>query len=122
MNAIEAMADTDGEIRVRTGARWLDPANTALVWGDDQPAGEFALVQVRDEGGGMDPETEERAFEPFFSTRQKDRGAGLPTVLGIARAHGAPVALLSEYGRGCEVTLYFPLERAVASDWTSGPG
>jgi signal transduction histidine kinase len=79
------------------------------VYGRDEAPGDFAYVEVADEGGGMASETEERAFEPYFSTRGKDRGTGLSAVLGIARAHGAPVTLLNERGRGCTVTLYFPL-------------
>ena len=110
MNAIEAMEATGGVIRVWTGAQAMDPAGMPLVWGADQPAGEFGFVRVRDEGGGMDPDTEERAFEPFFSTQEKGGGVGLSTVLGIARAHDAPVALENERGRGCELTIYFPLE------------
>lgn len=119
MNAIDATSDRQvddwpqptGEILVSTGARELDPATEQhLVYGTDQPAGSFAYVRIRDNGGGMDPATEERAFEPFFSTRDKERGNGLPTVLGIARAHAGLVELRNEYGRGCEFTLYFPLD------------
>lgn len=112
-NAIEATARTGGEVRVATGARRLDPSKLAgLVSGRDEPPGDFAWVEIRDEGGGMSSETEERAFEPFFSTRGKDRGNGLSVVLGIARAHDAPVALVNELGRGCTFTLYFPLALA----------
>lgn len=109
-NAVEAMAESPGEIRVWTGVCKLDPNETKLVWGADQPAAEYATLRVCDAGGGMSPQTEERAFEPFFSTRGKDRGVGLPTVLGIARAHGAPVALDNTVGEGCELTVYFPVE------------
>jgi signal transduction histidine kinase len=110
VNAVEATARAGGEIRVASGARHLDPSQlTSLVSGSDEPRGHFAYVEIRDEGGGMSSETEERAFEPFFSTRAKDRGNGLSAVLGIARAHGAPIALVNEPGRGCTFTLYFPL-------------
>ncbi len=112
VNATEATSRVGGEVRVSTGERRLDPSKaTGLVSGREQPPGDFAYVEIRDEGGGMNSETEERAFEPFFSTRGKDRGNGLSTVLGIARAHAAPVALSNEPGRGCTFTLYFPLAR-----------
>jgi signal transduction histidine kinase len=112
-NAMEATARTGGEVRVATGAQRLEPARLpGLVSGREEPAGDFAFVEIRDEGGGMSTETEERAFEPYFSTRGKDRGTGLSAVLGIARAHGAPVALVNEPGRGCTFTLYFPLSLA----------
>lgn len=109
-NAVEATAEYGGRVEVSTRLEWVDPALLAgLVWGRDVAAGDFACVQVRDEGGGMDEETEERAFEPFFSSRHKDRGSGLPTVLGIARAHEALVVLENDPGRGCRFAVYFPL-------------
>jgi signal transduction histidine kinase len=110
MNAVESMTHARGLIRVWTGSQTIDPDDMTLVWGEEQPAGAYAFVRVRDDGGGMDPETEERAFEPYFSTREKNGGLGLSTVLGIARAHHAPIALENEAGRGCELTIYFPLE------------
>lgn len=112
-NAIESMGQRSGEIHVSTGVGFIDPARMELVWGVDESAADFAFVRIADEAGGMDSETEERAFEPFFSTRGKDRGNGLSTVLGIARAHGALVEMQNDEGRGCAFTLYFPLERAI---------
>lgn len=110
VNAIEASSEAGGTIVVVAGARWLDPARTDdLVCGADRPPGEFAFVSVRDSAGGMEAETVERAFEPWFSTRGKDRGHGLSTVLGIARAHEALIELENVEGRGCTLTLYFPL-------------
>jgi signal transduction histidine kinase len=112
VNATEATARAGGEVRVSTGERYVDPSETTgLVFGHEQPPGDFAFVEIRDEGGGMSSDTEERAFEPFFSTWGKDRGNGLSTVLGIARAHDAPIALVNEPGRGCTFALYFPLAR-----------
>ena len=113
VNAIEATGQAGGEVRVSTGAQRVDPSQLlGLVSGREEPPGDFAYVEIRDEGGGMNSETEERAFEPYFSTRAKDRGNGLSAVLGIARAHAAPVALVNEPGRGCTFTLYFPLALA----------
>ncbi len=108
-NAIEATSEAGGRVEVTTGNGRFDPRHIAeLVWGAAEKPGEFAWVRIRDEGGGMDAETEERAFEPFFSTRQKDRGNGLSTALGIARAHDGLLALENDPGRGCAFTLYLP--------------
>jgi signal transduction histidine kinase len=110
VNAIEAMRETPGIIGVEAGSRSIDPAGIdTLVTGREQPAGEYAFVRVRDEGGGLDADSEERAFEPYFSTRHKDESNVLATVLGIAKAHAAPLALENEPGRGCAFTLYLPL-------------
>jgi signal transduction histidine kinase len=110
VNAAEAMADRGGEIAVTTGARRLDPARAEqLVHGRDEPLGDFAFVRVRDSGGGMDAHTADRAFEPFFSTRGKERGHGLSTVLGIVRAHDGLLDFDNRLGQGCTFTLYLPL-------------
>jgi signal transduction histidine kinase len=56
----------------------------------------------------MDPELQERIFEPFFSTKGKQRGTGLATVIGVARAHEGLVQIHSVPGRGTAFTLYVP--------------
>jgi signal transduction histidine kinase len=109
-NAVDATKTRGGPIEIATGCEHVDPGRIErLVWGREQPAAHYAYVEIRDEGGGMEPDVEERAFEPFFSTRHKDRGNGLSTVLGIARSHDALIALDNSPGWGCTVTLYFPL-------------
>jgi signal transduction histidine kinase len=112
VNAVEATQGDDREIEVVVEVVRFDPSQiNDLVCGAEQPPGDFAYVEIRDEGGGMDREVEERAFEPFFSTREKNRGSGLSTVLGIARAHDAVVALYNDPGWGCTFCVYFPLRR-----------
>ena len=69
----------------------------------------------------MEPEIQERIFEPFFSTKGKHRGIGLSTVLGIAKSHGAVLELESRAGRGTRFTLYFPVAESGA-DQTYDPG
>lgn len=108
VNARDALEE-GGEIRVHTGHCWLEPATTAdLVLGGDRPAGEYGYVRVSDTGSGIEPEAQERIFEPFFSTRGKHRGIGLATVFGVARSHGALLALKSRVGRGTTFTVYLP--------------
>jgi PAS domain S-box-containing protein len=74
-----------------------------------------AVVQVRDEGIGMSPETLERLFTKFYradntSTRGiGGTGLGLALVKEIATAHGGEVAARGELGHGSELTLALPL-------------
>jgi CheY-like chemotaxis protein len=68
------------------------------------------LLRVEDEGCGMDASTQGRIFEPFFSTRGPGRGLGLAATIGIVRANGGALALVSRPGRGTRVTVVLPVE------------
>ena len=63
-----------------------------------------------DTGTGMDEETVDRAFEPFFSTKPKDKGTGLglATVYGIVSQTAGMVELHSKEGVGTTVTILLP--------------
>ena len=113
VNARDALDERGGEIAIGTGRSWLEPARAEhLVLGRDRPAADYAFLRVADTGAGMDPETQERIFEPYFSTKGKQRGIGLSTVFGIARSHGALIALESRIGKGTTFTIYFPAPEA----------
>jgi len=85
--------------------------------------GRYALLKVRDEGCGMDPETLSRAFEPFFTTKPAGEGSGLglATVHGIVRDHGGMIWLDSEPGQGTRVTCILPALEDPALDEAPRP-
>ncbi|HEY4222896.1 MAG TPA: ATP-binding protein, partial [Myxococcota bacterium] len=63
---------------------------------------------VRDDGKGMDAATLERAWTPFFTTKEKGSGLGLPLVKKLARDHGGDARIDSVVARGTTVTLTLP--------------
>jgi CheY-like chemotaxis protein len=64
-------------------------------------------LQIHDDGGGIAPHLLPRVFQPFVTTKQDLRGAGLglPVAHGIVQAHGGELAIESTLGEGTTVTL-----------------
>jgi len=72
---------------------------------------DVAIVTISDTGMGMDKETLEKMFDPFFSLKEvgKGSGLGLSTVHGIVEGHRGTILATSEPGKGTTFTLTFPL-------------
>jgi signal transduction histidine kinase len=102
INAIEA-ADGDGEVRIRV-ARSQKAQNDRSEEPEDE-----AIVEVSDNGRGIKEEDLIRIFNPFFTTRPRGTGLGLPAVRRITRAHGGRVEVKSSLGKGSTFTLHLPL-------------
>ena len=67
------------------------------------------LLRVADNGVGMDEETRQRIFEPFFSTKgERGSGLGLAIVFGAVRHAGGSIDVESRVGRGTTFNLRFP--------------
>jgi signal transduction histidine kinase len=63
---------------------------------------------IEDRGSGMDADTLERAFDPFFSTKFTGRGLGLAAVRGLVRAYFGRIWLRSRPGEGTRVQVWLP--------------
>ena len=108
LNARDAMPD-GGTIRIAPRAVQLDAAFEAGHPGSRR--GAHVLLQVSDEGVGMDEATMARIFEPFFSTKPHDKGTGLglATAYGIVKQHGGYIGVESAPGRGATFQVYLPV-------------
>lgn len=107
-NAREAMPE-GGVLGIETANVELDEIYVE-AHPDVANAGRFVRVSVTDDGVGMTPEVRERAFEPFFSTKDKalGNGLGLAMVYGSIGQVGGNVFLYSEEGRGTSVKIHLP--------------
>jgi signal transduction histidine kinase len=75
---------------------------------EDDVAPDSLVLEVRDNGSGMDAQTCARMFEPYFTTKAQGTGLGLATVHGIVRRGGGSARALSEPGRGTTVLVALP--------------
>jgi two-component system, cell cycle sensor histidine kinase and response regulator CckA len=108
-NASEAIGEQEGTLTIRTGTAELDLNQIAGDFpGQEMTPGCFVLLEVTDTGCGMAPETRERLFEPFYTTKFSGRGLGLSALRGILKGHHAGIRLESEVGKGSVFRLYFP--------------
>jgi len=67
-------------------------------------------IEIRDDGPGMSKEVVERAFEPYFTTKNTGTGLGLSITRGIVEEHGGAVRLSSVPGQGSQVLITLPVQ------------
>ena len=61
-----------------------------------------------DNGPGIPPSQVERIFEPYFTTKARGSGLGLPLVKRNTEMYGGTIHLESDLGKGAAFTLKFP--------------
>ncbi len=111
INASEAIGEAPGEIRVsltKTEIHAGQPDKDHL--GKIITAGRYVCLEVSDNGCGMDDETRQRVFEPFYTTKFTGRGLGLSAVLGIITAHKGAMQVSSQPGQGSTFKVYLSVQ------------
>jgi signal transduction histidine kinase len=84
---------------------------TLTVW----PTTKGVRLEVGDRGHGMDEETCQRALEPFFTTKSRGTGLGLPICRRIAESHNGTLTIRSAVGKGTQVRVDLPQLQPAAS-------
>ena len=108
VNARDAMPN-GGRLSIETAARRLDEDYAGSI-GDIQ-AGDYVMIAVSDNGTGMPESVVKRAFDPYFTTKERGKGSGL----GLSMVHGfvkqsrGHVAIYSEPGHGTTIRLFLPI-------------
>ena len=105
-NASEAM-DGKGLIKIFTTKKEINRENSKNYAGLNP--GSYICLTVEDNGTGMNEETRDRLFEPFFSTKFQGRGLSMAAAYGIVRNHGGSISVDSEVGKGTAVRIYLPV-------------
>jgi len=107
LNSSDALPE-GGDITLRTGEVCLSFGDKTSL--DTPPEGEYVLLQVLDNGYGMEESVKEKVLEPFFTTKEmgKGTGLGLSMVYGIVRQNGGYLEIESEQGEGTSMTVYLP--------------
>jgi PAS domain S-box-containing protein len=111
INASEAIGEEHGDIRVAltktditTGQQEKDHSGKVIT------PGSYLCLEVTDTGCGMDDETKQRIFEPFYTTKFVGRGLGMSAVLGIITSHKGALQLSSQPGHGTTFKVYLPVQ------------
>ncbi|MBI9088373.1 MAG: response regulator [Desulfobacterium sp.] len=114
-NAHHAMGDTGGTLTVKLMEKSIpeqDPSVAPLS------PGNYLELMVSDTGHGMDQQTLDRIFEPYFTTKKMGRGTGLGLALvhSIVEDHQGHIVTRSEPGKGTSFHVFIPVtEKAGAA-------
>lgn len=107
VNARDAMP-TGGQLTIET--RNATATDCAVLAHSDLASRPCVLVEIADNGAGMDEYVRSRIFEPFFTTKAPGQGTGLglATVYGIVRQSGGEISVESKSGAGTTFRIYLP--------------
>ncbi len=80
--------------------------------------GSYVVLQIQDEGTGIETEMLTKIFDPFFSTKTSGTGLGLSTSFSIIKNHGGMIDVDSVQGSGTTFSIYLPLSEAESHELT----
>jgi len=92
INALQAMSE-GGQLTIKASKK-----------------GEDAFISFQDSGAGIPEENLDKLFSPFFTTKAKGQGLGLPVCKRLVEAHGGTISVESKVGQGSTFTVKLPLQ------------
>ena len=107
VNARDAMPQ-GGDLLIET--RNVDIEKSQSQTPAERRSGQYAVLVVKDNGVGMDRDTQAHMFEPFFTTKEpgKGTGLGLAIVYGVVKQLGGWIQVESKPGQGAKFEIYLP--------------
>ncbi len=108
-NAFQSMEKQGGILTVSMQKIDIQP-NTALMIISPQNAGPYIQLSITDTGHGMDQKIKQKIFDPYFTTKKKNKGAGigLSVAHNIINNHQGFITVESEPGQGSTFNVFFP--------------
>lgn len=109
INACEAMRSEEGLLEVGS---------------QNCPERQLVRIIIKDNGVGMDEETQKHIFEPFFTTKEaiKGMGLGLAVVFGIVGRHSGTIRVESAPGQGAKFVIELPVKPEMKKALEEGGG
>ncbi|MDM8515202.1 ATP-binding protein, partial [Desulfobacterales bacterium HSG16] len=107
-NAYHAVEKTCGKISVKLKEANLESDDIEDIFSE---SGHYAMISISDTGCGIDPVRMDKIFDPYFTTKEKDKGTGLglAVVYGIVKEHQGDIKVYSDLGKGTTFNVYLPL-------------
>jgi PAS domain S-box-containing protein len=117
-NSLHSIKEETGIIDVTLEPVSLDDKSASGY--EDLEPGDYVKLAVKDTGGGIDPVIMDRILDPYFTTKDVDKGLGmgLAVVYGIMKKHDGGIKIMSELGKGTTVELLFPISGEQVDDET----
>ncbi|MCL4441347.1 MAG: ATP-binding protein, partial [Firmicutes bacterium] len=107
LNARDALEETEGDkcITISTGI-------------ETEQDKKWAIINVQDNGCGIEPENLNKIFNPFYTSKEasKGTGLGLSVSLGIAQSHGGAIRVESQPGLGSAFRFLLPLKHETGGE------
>ena len=113
-NSVHAMEGETGLLKVRLETAVLD--DRSAVQYNGLTSGEYVKLTVKDNGSGIDPKVKSLIFDPYFTTKDVDKGLGmgLAIVYGIVKKHDGAIRVNSKVGKCTTVEVLFPITKETA--------
>ena len=107
INSRDAM-ETGGDIIIRTSNVYLD--DEVMVSDQGVKPGEYAMLEIQDNGSGMSSDVIDHIFEPFFTTKPVGSGTGLgmSMVYSFVQRYDGTVKIDSSTGYGTSIRIFLP--------------